>query len=174
MYNTDGETLFRWAQHNNVPAWAQARAGKPTGAVSERARGSRNQACEPRERTAHVHRLRPRTSPAPYRQDAYMHYLFGVMEDGAWGAIDTRDVSKRAAAMLMRRGCMQRHAMSQPVHVPLVKPAGRTTCEPLLHTSTTACAWCRSPAGHVHAVHAAAAGGLRRVDGRAAQARWAA
>jgi len=28
-----------------------------------------------------------------FRQDAYMHYLFGVMEEGFWGAVDTRDVS---------------------------------------------------------------------------------
>lgn len=26
------------------------------------------------------------------RQEAYMHYLFGVTEEGFWGAVDTRDV----------------------------------------------------------------------------------
>ncbi|GBF92263.1 Xaa-Pro dipeptidase-like [Raphidocelis subcapitata] len=26
-----------------------------------------------------------------FRQDAYFHYLFGVMEEGFWGAVDTRD-----------------------------------------------------------------------------------
>ncbi|KAI8462387.1 MAG: Xaa-Pro dipeptidase (X-Pro dipeptidase) [Monoraphidium minutum] len=26
-----------------------------------------------------------------FRQEAYMHYLFGAMEEGCWGAIDTRD-----------------------------------------------------------------------------------
>jgi hypothetical protein len=28
-----------------------------------------------------------------FRQDAYFHHLFGVIEEGFWGAVDTRDVS---------------------------------------------------------------------------------
>jgi hypothetical protein len=31
-----------------------------------------------------------------FRQCAYFHYLFGVAEEGFWGAVDTRDVSHRA------------------------------------------------------------------------------
>jgi Xaa-Pro dipeptidase len=28
-----------------------------------------------------------------FRQEAYFHYLFGVNEDGFWGALDVRNVS---------------------------------------------------------------------------------
>jgi hypothetical protein len=31
-----------------------------------------------------------------FRQEAYFHYLFGVNEDGFWGALDTRNVSHAA------------------------------------------------------------------------------
>jgi hypothetical protein len=31
-----------------------------------------------------------------FRQEAYFHYLFGVNEDGFWGALDTRNVSLRS------------------------------------------------------------------------------
>jgi hypothetical protein len=29
---------------------------------------------------------------APARQEGYFHYLFGVIEEGFWGAVDTRNV----------------------------------------------------------------------------------
>lgn len=31
-----------------------------------------------------------------FRQESYLHYLFGVNEDGFWGALDVRNVSKQA------------------------------------------------------------------------------
>ena len=41
------------------------------------------------------------------RQDAYMHYLFGVTEEGFWGAIDTRDVRGPRGPRLAGRMLMQ-------------------------------------------------------------------
>jgi hypothetical protein len=41
---------------------------------------------------AHTHTHTHTTHPYTPRQEGYFHYLFGVMEEGFWGAVDTRDV----------------------------------------------------------------------------------
>lgn len=60
------------------------------------------------------------STPHSNRQDAYMHYLFGVMEDGAWGAIDTRDVSA-CACMGRARASHGRHG--SPCGAPCMREA---------------------------------------------------
>lgn len=84
VYSTDGEILFRrGARVQRAPGRTHARSLAWPSPSHARARMARH-ACGPMRAPMRVN---------PRRQDAYMHYLFGVMEDGAWGAIDTRDVS---------------------------------------------------------------------------------
>lgn len=51
-----------------------------------------------------------------FRQEAYFHYLFGVNEDGFWGAVDVRDVSNAALLRCYRHCCITRtmHWKSRP------------------------------------------------------------